>query len=377
MNQVPPRRPGPITDDHGQPIAPRHYGREPISPGGGPNLVVLITIIVVAAFVGMPILLNLGAGGATAFLGLVAVVAVIVFLVRNIVVVSQANAYVIERLGKYKTTWTAGLHLKIPFFDRIASRVSLKEQVLDFEPQAVITSDNVSIKIDSVVYLTITDANLVTYGVSDAIPAVENLTATTLRNIIGGMSLEDVLTSRDQINDQMQTLLDVATDPWGIKVSRVELKNIMPPRDIQEAMEKQMRAEREKREKILLAEGAKEAAILEATGQKEAMLLQAEAEKQRTVMQAEAERQATIARAEGEAQALERMRQAEAAGIAALNEAKPDPAVLQLRSMETLRFLGEGQATTVFVPSDLAGAVGALATVVPAVKQVKKAASDT
>ena len=223
---------------------------------------------------------------------IVLIVAVIALVARNVAIVPQANAYVVERLGKYKHTWNAGIHIKIPFVDRISNRVSLKEQVLDFEPQSVITKDNVSMKIDTVVYLVIFDPKLATYGVEHVIPAIENLTATTLRNLIGELTLDDTLTSRDTVNSQMQTLLDVATDPWGIKVNRVELKNIIPPRDIQEAMEKQMRAEREKREAVLKAEGSKQARILEATGLKEATVLQAEAAKQKAILEAQADREA-------------------------------------------------------------------------------------
>ncbi|MFG6373403.1 MAG: SPFH/Band 7/PHB domain protein [Oscillospiraceae bacterium] len=303
---------------------------------------------------------------------IVLIVAVIALVARNVAIVPQANAYVVERLGKYKHTWNAGIHIKIPFVDRISNRVSLKEQVLDFEPQSVITKDNVSMKIDTVVYLVIFDPKLATYGVEHVIPAIENLTATTLRNLIGELTLDDTLTSRDTVNSQMQTLLDVATDPWGIKVNRVELKNIIPPRDIQEAMEKQMRAEREKREAVLKAEGSKQARILEATGLKEATVLQAEAAKQKAILEAQADREAAITRAEGQANAIRKVKEAEAQGIQMIKDAQADDSVIRLRSLATLEEMAKGQATTLIIPSDLAGLAGNLSALKAALDSGKK-----
>lgn len=293
---------------------------------------------------------------------IIVVLVVLVVLFRNIKVVPEAKAYTIERLGKYVCTWGAGLHLKIPFIDRISNKVSLKEQVFDFDPQSVITKDNVTMQIDTVVYLVIFDPRLATYGVEHVIPAIENLTATTLRNLVGDMTLDQTLTSRDTVNVKLQSMLDVATDPWGVKINRVELKNIMPPRDIQDAMEKQMRAEREKRESILRAEGSKESQILEATGRKEATILDAEAAKQKAILEAEAAQEAAIKRAEGEAQAIRKVKEAEAAGIAAIKAAGADDAVLQLEAYRALEQVSKGPATTLFVPNDLAGLAGAVAT---------------
>lgn len=299
---------------------------------------------------------------------LLLVLAAVIFI-RNVVIVPQGNAYVIERLGKYATTWEAGLHIKIPFIDRIVNRVSLKEQVLDFPPQAVITKDNVSMQIDTVVYLKVLNPHLCTYGVSDPMPAVENLTATTLRNIIGGMTLEEALTGREVVNTAMQASVDEATDPWGLKISRIELKNIMPPRDIQEAMEKQMRAEREKREAILRAEGAKEARILEATGVKEATILEAEANKQRMILEAEAERDSAIARSIGRAESIRKVKAAEADGIKMVKDAGADASVIQLESLNALKEMANGSATTIFIPSDLAGTAGSLAVITEGMKK--------
>lgn len=267
---------------------------------------------------------------------------VVLFVIPNIKVVPQARSYVIERLGSYLTTWTNGLHFKIPFIDRISNKVTLKEIVKDFAPQPVITKDNVTMQIDTVVYFQITDPKLYTYGIEDPINAIENLTATTLRNIIGELELDQTLTSRDIINAKMRSILDEATDPWGIKVNRVEVKNILPPRDIQEAMEKQMRAERERREKILQAEGEKKSSILIAEGEKESAILKAEAHKE-----------AQIKMAEGEAEALLKLKQAEADGIKLLKEAKADSSVLTLKSYEALEKVANGQATKIIVPSDL------------------------
>ncbi len=271
-------------------------------------------------------------------------VIVVIFIIPNIKVVPQAKSYVIERLGSYLTTWNNGLHFKIPFIDRISNKVTLKEIVKDFAPQPVITKDNVTMQIDTVVYFQITDPKLYTYGIEDPINAIENLTATTLRNIIGELELDQTLTSRDIINSKMRSILDEATDPWGIKVNRVEVKNILPPRDIQEAMEKQMRAERERREKILQAEGEKKSSILIAEGEKESAILKAEAHKE-----------AQIKMAEGEAEALLKMKQAEADGIRLLKEAKADNSVLTLKSYEALEKLADGQSTKIIIPSDMSG----------------------
>lgn len=271
-------------------------------------------------------------------------VIVVIFIIPNIKVVPQARSYVIERLGSYLTTWNNGLHFKIPFVDKVSNKVSLKEIVKDFAPQPVITKDNVTMQIDTVVYFQITDPKLYTYGIEDPINAIENLTATTLRNIIGELELDQTLTSRDIINSKMRSILDEATDPWGIKVNRVEVKNILPPRDIQEAMEKQMRAERERREKILQAEGEKKSSILIAEGEKESAILKAEAHKE-----------AQIKMAEGEAEALLKMKQAEADGIRLLKEAKADSSVLTLKSYEALEKLADGSSTKIIIPSDMSG----------------------
>ena len=267
---------------------------------------------------------------------------VVVFIIPNIKVVPQAKSYVIERLGSYYKTWGNGLHVKISFVDRISNSVTLKEIVKDFAPQPVITKDNVTMQIDTVVYYQITDAKLYTYGVENPISAIENLTATTLRNLIGELELDQTLTSRDIINSKMRSILDEATDPWGIKVNRVEVKNIIPPRDIQEAMEKQMRAERERREKILQAEGEKKSSILIAEGEKESAILRAEADKE-----------SQIRIAEGEAEAMLKLKQAEADGIKLLKEAKADNAVLTLKSLEALGNVANGQATKIIIPSEL------------------------
>ena len=271
-------------------------------------------------------------------------VIVVIFIIPNIKVVPQARSYVIERLGSYLTTWNNGLHFKIPFVDRVSNKVSLKEIVKDFAPQPVITKDNVTMQIDTVVYFQITDPKLYTYGIEDPINAIENLTATTLRNIIGELELDQTLTSRDIINSKMRSILDEATDPWGIKVNIVEVKNILPPRDIQEAMEKQMRAERERREKILQAEGEKKSSILIAEGEKESAILKAEAHKE-----------AQIKMAEGDAEALLKMKQAEADGIRLLKEAKADSSVLTLKSYEALEKLADGSSTKIIIPSDMSG----------------------
>ena len=278
---------------------------------------------------------------------------VLVILIACIKIVPQARAVVVERLGAYHATWKTGMHILIPFIDRTAKRMSLKEQVADFPPQPVITKDNVHMLIDTVVYYQIADPKLYTYGVESPMSAIENLTTTTLRNIIGELELDSTLTSRDIINTKMRSILDEATDPWGIKINRVELKNITPPKDIQEAMEKQMRAERERREKILQAEGEKKAAILIAEGQKESKILEAEANKQAAILKAEAEKEAKIRAAEGEAEAILKVQQATAEGIRLINEASPSREVLAIKSFEALERVADGKATKIIVPSDL------------------------
>lgn len=273
-------------------------------------------------------------------------------------VVPQAKAYVIERLGAYRVTWSTGLHFKAPFIERVARKVNLKEQVVDFPPQAVITKDNVTMSIDTVIFFQITDPKLFAYGVESPIMAIENLTATTLRNIIGEMELDETLTSREVINAKMSSALDIATDPWGIKVNRVELKNIMPPAAIQEAMEKQMKAERERREAILIAEGEKRSAILVAEGKKESAILEAEGEKQAAILRAEAKKEATIKEAEGQAEAILAIQQANADGIRFLNEADPQSAVIQLKSLEAFAKAADGKATKIIIPSEIQGLAG-------------------
>lgn len=291
-------------------------------------------------------------------LGIFLVILVVVVICSSIRVVPQAHAYVIERLGTYNTTWSAGLHLKTPLIDKVAHRISMKEQVVDFAPQPVITKDNVTMRIDTVVFFQITDPKLFAYGVEKPIMAIENLTATTLRNIIGELELDQTLTSRETINTKMRATLDEATDPWGIKVNRVELKNIIPPAAIQDAMEKQMKAERERREQILIAEGEKKSAILRAEGQKESLILSAEAEKQSAILRAEATKEATIRRAEGEAEAILKVQQANADGIKFLNEAAPDRAVLTLKSLEAFAKAADGKATKLIIPSEISGIAG-------------------
>ena len=291
-------------------------------------------------------------------LGIFLVILVVVVICSSIRVVPQAHAYVIERLGTYNTTWSAGLQLKTPLIDKVAHRISMKEQVVDFAPQPVITKDNVTMRIDTVVFFQITDPKLFAYGVEKPIMAIENLTATTLRNIIGELELDQTLTSRETINTKMRATLDEATDPWGIKVNRVELKNIIPPAAIQDAMEKQMKAERERREQILIAEGEKKSAILRAEGQKESLILSAEAEKQSAILRAEATKEATIRRAEGEAEAILKVQQANADGIKFLNEAAPDQAVLTLKSLEAFAKAADGKATKLIIPSEISGIAG-------------------
>ena len=279
-------------------------------------------------------------------------------LASCIKIVPQANAMVVERLGVYLGTWNVGLHIKVPFIDRIAKRVILKEQVVDFPPQPVITKDNVTMQIDTVVYFQITDPKLYAYGVENPIMAIENLTATTLRNVIGDLELDETLTSRETINTKMRATLDVATDPWGIKINRVELKNIMPPKAIQDAMEKQMKAERERREAILRAEGEKKSTVLVAEGNKEAAILDAQAEKEAAILRAEAKREATIKEAEGQAEAILRIQQANADGLKMLKDAAPDAGVLQLKSLEAFAKAADGKATKIIIPSEIQGIAG-------------------
>ena len=281
----------------------------------------------------------------------------------------QANAIVVERLGGYLTTWSVGLHFKAPFIDRVAKKVLLKEQVVDFPPQPVITKDNVTMQIDTVVYFQITDPKLYAYGVENPIMAIENLTATTLRNIIGDLELDETLTSRETINTKMRSSLDVATDPWGIKVNRVELKNIIPPAAIQDAMEKQMKAERERREAILRAEGEKKSTVLVAEGKKESAILDAEAEKQAAILRAEAHKEATIREAEGQAEAILKIQQANADGLRMLKEAAPDAGVLQLKSLEAFAKAADGKATKIIIPSEIQGIAGLAKSVVEVGKE--------
>ncbi len=288
---------------------------------------------------------------------LVLVVLILVILIANIRVVNQAQGYVIERLGAYHMVWGVGLHFKIPFVERIARVVSLKEQVVDFAPQPVITKDNVTMQIDTVVFYQITDAKLYTYGVESPLTAIENLTATTLRNIIGELELDQTLTSRDTVNSKMRSILDEATDPWGIKINRVELKNILPPREIQDAMEKQMKAERERREAILRAEGEKKAAILVAEGEKES-----------TILRADAQREKQIKEAEGEAQAILSVQEAIAAGVRMLNDASPSQQVIAIKSLETLEKVADGKATKLIIPSEIQGLAGLAASLKELVK---------
>ena len=289
---------------------------------------------------------------------LAVILLLVALIVTNIRIVPQARAYVIERLGAYNGTWQVGLHFKLPLIDKVARKVSLKEKVIDFPPQPVITKDNVTMEIDTVVYFQITDPKSYTYGVESPMDAIENLTATTLRNIIGDLELDGTLTSRELINSKMRMVLDEATDPWGIKINRVEVKNITPPRDIQMAMEKQMRAERERREAILKAEGEKKSAILIAEGQKESMILEAQANKESKILEAEAKKEAAIREAEGEAEAIRMVQQATADGIKMLVEAQPNKEVIALQSLEAFEKAADGQATKIIIPSDIASLAG-------------------
>ena len=294
---------------------------------------------------------------------------ILAIVITNIAVVQQSRAYVIERLGAFHTVWGVGLHMKVPFIDRIARRVSLKEQVLDYPPQPVITKDNVTMQIDTVVYFQITDPKLYTYGVEHPMLAMETLTATTLRNIIGDLELDQTLTSRDVVNTKMRAILDEATDPWGIKVNRVELKNILPPADIQSSMEKQMKAERDRRQAILQAEGSKKSAILLAEGERESAILRADAEKQAAILRAEAERQSAILKAEGEAEAIRKVQQALADSLSMLNEQAPNDQVLKLKSIEAMEKIANGQATKIIIPSEMQGLVGMANGITEGVKQ--------
>ncbi len=307
--------------------------------------------------------------GIIGFLGIVLVVIVVALLLSCVKIVEQAQALVVERLGAYQATWGVGLHFKIPIIERVARRVDLKEQVVDFAPQPVITKDNVTMRIDTVVFYQITDPKLFCYGVANPIMAIENLTATTLRNIIGDLELDQTLTSRETINTKMRASLDVATDPWGIKVNRVELKNIIPPAAIQDAMEKQMKAERERREAILRAEGEKKSTILVAEGNKQSVILEAEAEKQSAILRAEAEKERKIREAEGQAEAILKVQQANADGIRFLKEAGADQAVLTIKSLEAFEKAADGKATKIIIPSELQGIAGLAKSVVEVAKE--------
>ena len=302
-------------------------------------------------------------------IGIILVIIAFVIIIANIAVVQQSRAYVIERLGAFQEVWGVGLHFKIPFIDRIARRVSLKEQVLDYPPQPVITKDNVTMQIDTVVYFQITDPKLYTYGVEQPMMAMETLTATTLRNIIGDLELDQTLTSRDVVNTKMRAILDEATDPWGIKVNRVELKNILPPADIQSSMEKQMKAERDRRQAILQAEGQKNSAILIAQGEKESAILRASAEKEAAILRAEAEKQAAVLKAEGEAEAIRAVQQALADSLEMLNEKAPNDAVLKLKAIEAMQKVADGKATKIIIPSEMQGLVGLANGVVEGIKE--------
>lgn len=302
---------------------------------------------------------------------LILAVLLFIIIITNISVVQQSRAYVIERLGGFHEVWGVGLHFKVPFIDRITRKVSLKEQVLDYPPQPVITKDNVTMQIDTVVYFQITDPKLYAYGVEQPMAAMETLTATTLRNIIGDLELDQTLTSRDVVNTKMRSILDEATDPWGIKVNRVELKNILPPQDIQNSMEKQMKAERDRRQAILQAEGQKKSAILIAEGEKESAILRASAEKEAAILKAEAEKQAAILRADGEAQAILAVQKATADALELLNQKAPNNQVIKLKSIEAMQKIADGNATKIIIPSEMQGFVGLANGLVEGVKDVK------
>ena len=303
---------------------------------------------------------------------IIIVIILLALVAANVKIVPQAYVYVIERLGAYYASWGTGLHVAIPIIDRISKKVNLKELVADFPPQPVITKDNVTMQIDTVIYLQITDPKLYVYGVDNPIRAIENLTATTLRNIIGDLELDQTLTSRDIINSKMRMILDEATDPWGIKINRVELKNIMPPKEIQDSMEKQTKAERERREKILQAEGEKRSSILVAEGEKESMILRAEAEKEAAILKADAEKEATIRRAEGEAQAILKVQQANAEGIKMLNEASPNQSVIAVKSLEAFEKAADGKATKIIIPSEIQSLAGLASSLKEVIKEEKK-----
>ncbi len=304
-------------------------------------------------------------------IGCILVLIVLLLVVVNIRIVQQSDAFVIERLGAFHDVWGVGLHVKVPFLDRVAKHVSLKEQVLDYPPQPVITKDNVTMQIDTVVYFQITDPKLYTYGVDQPMMAMETLTATTLRNIIGDLELDQTLTSRDVINTKMRSILDVATDPWGIRVNRVELKNILPPQDIQNSMEKQMKAERDRRQAILQAEGQKKAAILIAEGERESAILKADAEKQAAILAAEADKQAEVLRAAGEAEAIRAVQEALADSLALLNEKAPNDQVLKLKAIEAMQKVADGKATKIIIPSEMQSLVGMATGLVEGVKDAK------
>ena len=303
------------------------------------------------------------------FVVIVLIVLAILLIISNIAVVQQSRAYVIERLGAFHSVWSVGMHFKVPFIDRIARKVSLKEQVLDYPPQPVITKDNVTMQIDTVVYFQITDPKLYCYGVEQPMMAMETLTATTLRNIIGDLELDQTLTSRDVVNTKMRAILDEATDPWGIKVNRVELKNILPPADIQNSMEKRMKAERDRRQSILQAEGQKKSAILIAEGERESAILKADAEKQAAILRAEAEKQAAILKADGEAQAIRSVQQALADSLEMLNEKAPNDSVLRLKAIEAMQKVADGKATKIIIPSEMQGLVGLANGIVESAKE--------
>lgn len=314
----------------------------------------------------------------TPIIGFIIILAIIVYVLSTCIkVVPQAKAYVVERLGGYQATWSVGIHFKLPIVDKVAKRVILKEQVVDFAPQPVITKDNVTMRIDTVVFFQITDPKLYAYGVENPIMAIENLTATTLRNIIGDLELDETLTSREIINTKMRVSLDVATDPWGIKVNRVELKNIIPPAAIQDAMEKQMKAERERRESILIAEGEKKSTILVAEGKKESAILDAQAEKEAAILRAEAKKEATIKEAEGQAEAIQIVQKANADGIKYLNEACPSGEVITLKSLEAFAKAADGKATKIIIPSEIQGVAGLATSLAEFVKNDKNACAGT
>lgn len=314
---------------------------------------------------------GIGASTIMSILGIIVLILVVAILISCIKIVHQAQALVIERLGAYQATWSVGIHFKIPIIERVARRIDLKEQVVDFEPQAVITKDNVTMQIDTVVFFQITDPKLYTYGVESPISAIENLSATTLRNIIGELELDSTLTSRDTINAKIRVILDEATDPWGIKVNRVELKNIIPPKEIQDAMEKQMKAERQRREAILTAEGEKQSRILVAEGHKESKILEAEAEKQSAILHAEAVKEAKIREAEGEALAIETVQTATAQAIKMLNEANANEAVIKLKALEAFAKAADGKSTKIIIPSEIQGLAGLAEGVAETIKGTK------